>query len=65
MRSLVVIEIAPLLDHDPGFAQGYKPLPVQAFVTQLAVEAFNRTILPRAAGLDVSRADVLIAQEAA
>jgi hypothetical protein len=40
MRSQVVVELPPVLDDGPGFPQIPEPLPVQALVAQLAVEAY-------------------------
>ena len=53
MRSLVVVKLSPLLDDDLRFAAGNEPFPVQAFVPQLPVEAFHKTVLPRAPRLEL------------
>ena len=61
MRSLVVIKLPPLLNDDLCFAAGKEPFPVQAFVAPLAVKAFHKSVLPRAAGRDVGWSHVLVA----
>jgi hypothetical protein len=62
MRPLVVIKLPPFLDHDLRFAAGNEPFPVQAFVAQLAVEAFHKSVLSWAAQLDIGRSTILVAQ---
>jgi hypothetical protein len=49
-------------NHDLRFAAGNKPFPVQAFVAQLAVEAFHKPVPPRATGFDIGRSNILITQ---
>jgi len=45
----------PLLDDDFGFRTISEPLHVQAFISELAVEALVRSILPWFAGFDEGR----------
>ena len=52
----MVVALPPLLDHDACFLHGWEFFAVQAFVSELAVEALDVTILPRASRLDVRRA---------
>ncbi len=51
----MVVTLPPLLDDDACFLHGREFFAVQAFVSELAVETFDVTILPRAAWLDVRR----------
>jgi hypothetical protein len=44
-----------LLDEYLGLLQAVKDFAVEQFVPKLAVEAFARAVLPRAARLDVER----------
>ena len=55
MRSHSVIVPAPALDDDLGFSQRVEDFAVEEFVTQARVEAFDISVLPRAAGLDERR----------
>jgi len=45
--------LAPLLDYDGGLLQAVEYLSVEAFISQLAVEAFAVAVFPWAARLDV------------
>ena len=47
MGPLVVVEVAPALDQDPGLAQVPEPLPAQALVAQLAVERLDEPVFRR------------------
>ena len=58
MGTMSVVMPSPLLDQDRRFLQGIEDLHVQQLVSELAVETFAVTVLPRAAGLDEQRADV-------
>ena len=49
MRSDFVIIPTPVLDGVPGMFQTYKPIDVQAFIPQPAIEAFNEGVLDRLA----------------
>jgi hypothetical protein len=51
-----------LLDQYFRLAPRHKPFPVQTFITQLAVEAFHESILPRAAWFDIGWPNVLVSQ---
>lgn len=58
MRSLIVIELSPGFNDDPGFSSRDEPFTIQTFVPQLAVEALHKA----AARLDISGADILVSQ---
>lgn len=62
MRSLVIVKLAPFLNDDLGFPARDEPFPIQAFVVQLAIEAFLKPVLPGAARLDIGGADILVPQ---
>lgn len=62
MLPPLVIKLPPLLNQHLGFASTGEPLPVQAFVTQFAVEAFHKTVLPGTARLDIGRTDIVVTQ---
>ena len=53
----MVVELAPLLDQHSSFPQIPEPFPVQTFVPQLSVEAFNKAVLPGSARRNECRAD--------
>src|SRR6516225_11069210 len=55
MRSHRVVVHSPPLDHHLRLLQGVEDLALQAFILQLAVEAFTVPILPRASWLDIQR----------
>src|SRR5271165_5212758 len=48
-----VVVHSPLLDHHLGLLQRIEDLALQAFISQLAVEALTVPVLPGTAGLDV------------
>jgi hypothetical protein len=52
MWSPLVIELTPLLDGHLGLGAAAKPFSIQQFIAQLAIEAFDEAVLPRAAGRD-------------
>ena len=57
------VEVAPpRFDDDLGLAAGAKPFDAQTFVTELAVERFIRTVLPRLAGVNDRGFDVRIGE---
>ena len=60
----MVIEAAPAFHDDSGFTRIAKPLPVQALITQLTVEALHKAVLPRLSRGDECRPYVLITQPA-
>lgn len=62
MRSLLVIELPPLLDEDLRFRPTSELLPIQQLITQLAVEALHKTVLPRTAWRNIDRSDILVPQ---
>ncbi len=57
--SQVVVFPPPVFDHDPSFGQRIEHLSVEALVAQPSVEALDKTVLPRAARIDVERLDRL------
>ncbi len=46
MRSNLIVVIPPVLNHDPGFDAIAEPFHGQAFIPELAVEAFVGPVLP-------------------
>ena len=58
MRPEVVVELSPALDHGAGFAKVPEPLPVEALVSQLAIEALHEPVVPGLARRDEARAHV-------
>lgn len=52
MGPALVVELPPTFDEHLGLSAAAEPLPVQQFVTQLAVEALDEAVLPRTAGRD-------------
>ena len=65
MRPVGVVVDAPLFDEHFGFQQGTEEFPVEAFVAQFVVEAFDVTVFPRAAGPDVDRFDFVFLEPVA
>ena len=56
----VMVVLAPIvLNDDAGFAQGPKLLPVEALVAQASMETLDEVVLPRPAGLDIDRLDLI------
>src|SRR5271169_4314989 len=55
MRPYRVVLHSPLFDHHLGLLQRIEDLALQAFISQLAVEALTVPVLPGTAGLDVQR----------
>ncbi len=53
----MVVERAPLLDQEASFLKISEPFPVQAYVPQLAIEAFNEPVVPGLARRNECRAD--------
>lgn len=51
MRSNGIVVAPPLLDHNLRFRARSKPFKAQAFISELAVEALVRAVLPRLAGI--------------
>jgi len=58
MWTVSVIVLSPLFDQDRSLFQGIENLHVQELVSELAVETFAVTVLPRTAGFDEQRVDV-------
>lgn len=52
VRPLFIIFSAPGLNHDLRLLYGQKPVLVQALISKLAVEAFNKCVLDRLPRLD-------------
>lgn len=50
-----VVVASPLLNDDLRLSQAVEDFPVEAFISELAVEAFVVAILPRTAGVDEQR----------
>jgi hypothetical protein len=53
MGSPGVVVDAPFLDDRLGFLKAVEDLPIEQFVSQLAIERFAISVLPRRSGLDV------------
>src|SRR3974390_2104027 len=64
MRSIQVVVPTPILDDRACLLAGAEPFGAQAFVPQLAVEAFVCAILPRLARVDEGGADSALLQPA-
>ena len=62
MRTDLVVDPSPFFHPDCRVRDAVKLIPVQAAAPQCAVEALARTILPRLAGVDVGRFDMVIVQ---
>jgi len=60
MRAHLVEVPAPGFDDDPGLGARPEPLHAQALVAELAVETFQRAVLPGLAGIDQRGLDPLI-----
>lgn len=58
----MVVLVAPVLDDDAGLGQGPELFPVQALFPEPGVEAFDITVLPGTAGIDVEGLDSLSGQ---
>lgn len=55
MRPFGVVVFSPLLNDDAGLPEGVEDLTVEQFVTEPGIEAFDITVFPRAAWLDIGR----------
>ena len=51
MWPTFVIVLSPLVDNHPGMLQGVEPEFIQAFFHELAIEAFDESILGGLVGL--------------
>lgn len=60
MRPVMVVIAAEVLNDNPGFGQRPELLPVEALVTEAAMEALDEPILPGAGRLDVDRLDQVL-----
>jgi hypothetical protein len=47
MRSLGIVVLSPLFDHDPRLAEGIEDLPVEQFVSEAGFEALDIAVFPR------------------
>ncbi|PXX21581.1 hypothetical protein NA66_10484 [Burkholderia pyrrocinia] len=64
MGSTLVVELPPAFDGHPGLGTAAEPFPIQQFVTQLAVEALDKPVLPRITRRDEGRTDCGIPEPA-
>ncbi len=64
MGSVFVVELPPSFDEHLGLGAAAEPFAVKQFVTQLTVEAFDESVLPRTAGRDEGRTDCSVSQRA-
>ncbi|CAB3773018.1 hypothetical protein LMG29660_07253 [Burkholderia puraquae] len=64
MGPTLVVKLSPAFDEYLGLGPAAEPFAIQQFVAQLAVEALDESVLPRAAGRDEGRADCSISQPA-
>ena len=55
-----VVVTTPAFNDDPRIGAVAEPLQTQAFVAEFAVEALAGAILPRLAGVDMRRVDLLV-----
>ena len=58
MRSDVVVVLSPLINFKASFVQASEPMLIQAFVSELAIQAFNKSVLCRLAWLDKAKRDI-------
>ena len=56
MRSHMIIVLPPQVNLRSGFLHGPEPATIQAFVSELAVQAFHKRILGRLSRLDKAQA---------
>lgn len=62
MGPFLVVVTAIVLDEDASFGHAEHEFPVEAFVTQRAIEALDMAILLRAARIDVEALDPALGQ---
>jgi hypothetical protein len=55
VRPYRIVFPPPALYQDLGLLQGVENLPVEQLITQLSIEAFDVTVLPRTARFNVER----------
>lgn len=60
MGAHAIVVLPPVLDHHLRFQPVPEPLNSKAFVSELAVEAFRRRVLPRLTGIDQGTLDSLL-----
>ncbi len=53
MRPQAIIFFSEVFNDHAGFCQCPEQFTVQAFITELTVEAFDKAVLPRAARFDI------------
>ena len=63
--TYMVILPTPVFQHHPGLSQRPELFPVQALLPQTRIEAFDVTILPRAARINIKRLDSVLRQPVA
>ena len=59
VRPVMVVLAAVVLNDYAGFSQRPELLPVEALVAQASMETLDEAILPRTAGLDIDRLDLI------
>lgn len=59
VRPVMVVLAAVVLNDYAGFGQRPELLPVEALVAQASMETLDEAILPRTAGLDIDRLDLI------
>ena len=59
VRPVMVVLAAVVLHDYAGFGQRPELLPVEALVAQASMETLDEAILPRTAGLDIDRLDLV------
>ena len=60
MRPHLIVFLPVVADHDPRFRQVPQLFPVQALIPEATVKTLHKTVLPRAAWLNVDRLDPII-----
>ena len=59
VRPVMVVLAAVVLNDYAGFGQRPEMLPVEALVAEASMETLDEAILPRTAGLDIDRLDLV------
>jgi hypothetical protein len=59
VRPVIVVLAPVVLNDDAGFGQGPELLPLEALVAQASTETLDEAVLPRTAGLDIDRLDLI------
>jgi hypothetical protein len=60
MRSVMVVKREPWFDDCLRFAQVPEPFPVQTFITQFAIEAFRKPVMPGLSRPNESGSHILV-----